>query len=104
MPLAQRAKQFAPFDALKGFKEAIQDVNDRMELTERIVLSEDQQNQLDDLVHELRKGDRITITYYHKGRYIKLSGVFIRINDAFMTITVSGKDFSVKDILEIRPE
>ena len=29
MPLSQRAKQFASFDALKGFKEAIQDVNDK---------------------------------------------------------------------------
>ncbi len=101
MPLSQRAKQFAPFDALKGFKEAIQDVNDKTELVDRIIMSEDQLYELDEKVHSLKKGDRITITYFHKGRYIRLSGVFNRIDEIERTLQMTGEEFLLNDIIEI---
>jgi len=101
MPLSQRAKQFAPFDALKGFKEAIQDVNYQTELVDRIILSEDQLDQLDGVARSLNKGERITITYYHKGRYLKLSGIFSRIDDIEKVMVMAGEVFRLDDIIEI---
>jgi len=101
MPLSQRAKQFAPFDALKGFKEAIQDVNYQTELVDRIILSEDQLDKLDEIAHSLNKGERITITYYHKGRYLKLSGVFTKIDEIEKVMVMGGEVFGLGDIIEI---
>lgn len=102
MPLSQRAKQFAPFDALKGFKEAIRDVNDQMELVDRITLSEEQLDKLDEVVHSLIKGERITITYYHKGRYLKLSGVFTKIDEVEKKMMMASESFKLADIIEIQ--
>ena len=90
MPLSQRAKQFAPFDALKGFKEAIQDVNDKAELVDRIIMSEDQLYELDEKVHSLKKG-----------RYIRLSGVYNRIDEIERTLQMTGEEFLLNDIIEI---
>ena len=101
MPLSQRAKQFAPFDALKGFKEAIQDVNYQTELVDRIILSEDQLYELDEVAHSLNKGERITITYYHKGRYLKLSGIFTRIDEIEKVMVMTGEAFNLNDINEV---
>ena len=101
MPLSQRAKQFAPFDALKGFKEAIQDVNYQTELVDRIILSEDQLDKLDEIAHSLNKGERITITYYHKGRYLKLSGIFTRVDEIEKVMVMAGEVFRLDDIIEI---
>ena len=101
MPLSQRAKQFAPFDALKGFKEAIQDVNFQAELVDRVILFEDQLDKLDGVARSLNKGERITITYYHKGRYLKLSGIFSRLDDIEKVMVMAGEVFRLDDIIEI---
>ena len=66
MPLSQRAKQFAPFDALKGFKEAIQDVNFQAELVDRVILFEDQLDKLDG-VATITKEDILSCQGYLAG-------------------------------------
>lgn len=59
---ADRAKLFLPFDALKGFREALAE-------KERIVvpkteLSEDRKEELDRLLHQIKPGDIITVVYF----------------------------------------
>ena len=64
MPIKERAKIFAPFDALKGFREML--------ATEEIIpeskkeLSEDQINELSNTINSLEFGMMIEVTYYLK--------------------------------------
>ena len=101
MPLEQRAKQFAPFDALKGFSDAIRNTEGRRFIEERIKLSEDQLADLDERIHSVKKGDRITITYYCNGHYVSFSGKFEKLDELFRMIQVSGQKLLMDDIIMI---
>ena len=68
MPISQRAKQFAPFAALKGFDEAIMD-------KEKIILpmpdlAEDMTEYLNRTMNQLESGKKIAVTFYSNGEYI----------------------------------
>lgn len=63
-----RAKQFMPFDALKGFREAIREKE--IEIEEKSVLEEDRSNDINNTLENLKVGKRIEITYYEEYHYI----------------------------------
>lgn len=77
MPISHRAKQFAPFAALKGFEDAIKE-------KERIIepqreFSEEMLNELNYTFLKLEKGKKITITYYCDGNYLDYTGTIKKI-------------------------
>lgn len=63
-----RAKQFMPFDALKGFREAIKEKEKQVE--NRISMDEDNINKINKVLSKLKVGLRIKVTYYEEYRYI----------------------------------
>ena len=118
----QRAKIFSPFDALKGFGEAVASKNTLY--TERIELNGRKKKDLDRrlrILKELtcnRKTARenrvnICVTYYIpcedetseffglKGRYITYSGVCWNVDEVYGTILVDREQISFEDILRI---
>ena len=68
MAASRRAKQFAPFDALKGLKEAIAE-KERIPSPRRI-LAEDAQAELNEQLSQLRKGTMVTVVYYCTGELV----------------------------------
>ena len=62
MPPSRRAKQFAPFDALKGLKEAIAAKEKRPE--PRRELTDYMKEQINNTLTKLRKGQQVTVVYY----------------------------------------
>ena len=62
-----RAKQFLPFDALKGFKEALKEKE--IVYVEKIELSEYEQELISEKLKTIIKGDRAYIKYYSNGQY-----------------------------------
>ncbi|MBR6958359.1 MAG: hypothetical protein IKH73_07940 [Erysipelotrichaceae bacterium] len=102
MPLSQRAKQFAPFDALRGFREAISSVNDENSSEERLILSSSQLEELNGVLLSLEKGSHITLKWYHGNRYITISGVFGGFDENLRRISLSGKSLPLDEIDEIR--
>ena len=83
MPVAQRAKQFMPFSALKGLQEALEKKEHL--LVSKPALSEEQYLYLNEQLYLLKKGDLVTIVYYSSGSYVKLTGIVATI-DAFHQI------------------
>ena len=104
MPLSQRAKQFAPFDALKGFNEAIFEVRDRKEEVEKIILSQEQLEDMNRVITSLKKGDRIKIRYYHHGRYIRLSGYYQTVDEIDRVLIFNGQRIRLGDIAEMEKD
>ena len=78
MTRASRAKQFLPFDALSGFKEALKEKEIKKEA--KIELSEDSLQELENKLNELEKGSIIKLTYYKNNRYIETIGIITKID------------------------
>jgi hypothetical protein len=63
-----RAKQFMPFDALKGFREALLEKEKIMD--SKVLLSEEQFNYLNDVILSIDIGSTILVTFYSNNKYI----------------------------------
>lgn len=70
MDIGNRAKQFMPMDALRGFSVAVLTKQREKQLTARINLSEDAIEMLDWQLHQIKPGDTVTITYFQMEKII----------------------------------
>ena len=100
MDRVSRAKQFLPFDALKGFSEALREKE--IEYEERKELSEESLVELNDKFNKNKKGDYIKIKYYKNGRYIEIIGIVTNIDYMKKKIQIN-KDININtcDIVSI---
>ena len=65
MTRQERAKQFMPFDAMKGLQEALRDREEKFSRVERRERGEDALEALSIEITRLERGDKIKILYYH---------------------------------------
>ncbi len=89
MPLAERAAQFSPFAALSGYEEAVAETARPTE--QRRILSEEQEQQLGRLLHELRdeqrSGPAVALRYFEPdarkagGAYREAEGRVRRVDE-----------------------
>ncbi|MCR4704535.1 MAG: YolD-like family protein [Lachnospiraceae bacterium] len=79
MTIEERAKQFMPFAALRGLPEALA-AKERI-IVPKAELSEDMADELDRRMRDLTVGCVATVTYYHEGSYIKVTGMVARIDE-----------------------
>ncbi|SFD09063.1 YolD-like family protein [Butyrivibrio sp. YAB3001] len=100
MPRADRASQFMPFAALKGFEDTLRE-KERIEVPQ-IILTEETLEYLDHQLSILKVGDMVTIVYYDSGCYIKKTGLISRIKTDARYLTVVTTDISFDSIKEIR--
>ena len=73
-----RAKQFLPFDALKGFQEALREKE--IEYEEKRELSEEVLIELNNKFNQIEKESYVEIKYYKNGRYNKIKGIVTKID------------------------
>ncbi len=100
MPKEERAKQFMPFAALRGLDEALA-------AREKIVvpkkeLSEEMLAELDERMHHVEKGSMVTVLYYHRDEYLKITGIVARIDVNAGLLQVVNTKILFEDILEIQ--
>lgn len=102
MPISERAKQFAPFGALKGLPEALS----KMErvVVPKVELSEERAEELNRALLQIEKGDMVTAVYYSEGEYVKMTGKVARINlsDRFLQVVDTKIAFDDLFTLEIK--
>ncbi len=94
-----RAKQFVPFDALKGFREALAE-KERI-LVDKIDLSEEALEELDRKLHNLIPGEMISVVYFHNDEYVKITGIFVKVCESDRTMQVVNTKIPLDDIREI---
>lgn len=97
---AERAKLFLPFDALKGFREALAEKEHI--IVPRIELSEEMAEELDRKLRQLRPGDMITAVYYSNSEYVEQSGLISRIDPDRRILQIVETRIPFDDIVEIR--
>lgn len=70
MSLENRANQFMPMDALRGFSVAVLAAQRERQLVGRITLSEDALELLDRKIHQLEVGESVTVTHFRLEKII----------------------------------
>ncbi len=101
MPASRRAKQFAPFDALKGLKEAIAK-RERIS-TPRRLLTEDAIQEINSMLSSLKKGNLVTVVYYceHAQEYCQLTGPVVKVDSYWNLLQVGHISIDFYEITEI---
>ena len=94
-----RAKQFVPFDALKGFREALAE-KERI-LVPKIALSEEMMEELDRTLHNLIPGEMVSVVYFHNDEYVKITGIFVKVCESSRIMQVVNTKIPLDDIREI---
>ena len=101
MARSRRAKQFQPFDALRGLKEAIA-AKEKIPTPKRH-LSEDSIAEIDKILNSLRKGQLVTVVYYgvYEQDYLQLTGPVMKVDPYWNNLQIGNTtiDFSEIDSL-----
>ncbi len=100
MDRSNRAKQFMPFDALKGFREALRE-KEKIVVDKR-ELSEEQKEELDYKLRQIHKMDMITVEYFQEGEYVQTTGVVTRIDENSRVLKIVNKKIDFDDISDLR--
>ena len=86
-----------PFDALKGFKEAIKE-KERI-VVEKKEMTEDLYEELNLEFKKIKKGSIVKVIYYSKDEYIEYTGMVSEVNESARYIKVVKEKISLDDIL-----
>lgn len=97
-----RAQIFQSFDSLKGFKEMIQECE--VEIVSPRILSQDDYEILNKRVHEIQKGKLVTIEYYDRINYKRITGVVSKINLDTQMLQIVKTKINLKQISYIQLE
>lgn len=102
MKISDRAKIFAPYDALKGFKEMLKE--QELPKEEKKVLSEEQLLELNNILLTLEKGIVISVKHYNhiESKYEITEGVFVKYDQVYKCIYIVKTKISFDNILEIK--
>ena len=97
-----RGQIFQSFDSLKGFKEMIQKCE--VEIVSPRILSQDDYEILDERVHQIQKGMMVTIEYYDRINYKRITGVVSKINLDTQILQIVKTKINLKQISYIQLE
>lgn len=102
MDRANRAKQFMPFDALKGLRAALAE-KERM-IVEKKELSEEQKEELDRKLKRIEKHDIITVEYFDNGEYIRVTGMVSELDLSGRILKIVNQKISFDIISDLQGE
>lgn len=104
MPMnrADRAKQFAPFDALRGLREALAKQEEAHERQEKRELSEEEQASIEQALVELTRGDDVEALCFEDGKYIKVVGTVVRVDTNFRYLQIGEGRIAFSNLCGLR--
>ena len=99
MKRSERAKQFLPFDSLKGFYDLVR-IEEKI-ITPRRILTEDELAILSFKFNQLEIGKMVMIEHYVTDGYVKTEGLIAKIDEVYKTITIVQTVIHFEDIVDI---
>lgn len=99
MSREERAKQFLPFAALKGYPAALR----RKEkiVMPKVEFSEDYQERLDGKLRQIRVQDVVTAVYFREGEYLKVTGMVSRIDRTARVLKIVNTKIPFDDLYDV---
>ena len=97
--MSDRAGQFMPFAALRGFYDLIRE-------RERIVvpkheIAEDKAAELSEKMKLVERGMMVKVLYYSDGEYVSVEGIVSKIDLDFRKLIVVKTEISLDDIWDV---
>lgn len=102
MSREDRAKQFMPFAALKGYLEALR--KKEKIVVPRTEVSEEYAEVLDRKLRKVKKNDIITVIYFCNQEYLKKTGMVSRIDETARVLKIVNTKIGFDDIYDIIQE
>ena len=99
MSREDRAKQFMPFAALKGYPEALR--KKEKIVVPKTEVSEEYAEVLDRKLRKVKKNDIITVIYFCNQEYLKMTGMVSRIDKLARVLKVVNTKIGFDDIYDI---
>ena len=98
MTRLERAKQFLPFNSLKGFYDLI--LEQEKIVTARKTLSSDEMERLSRIISNLSVGMLAKIQYYLVDGYVEKIGQITKIDPVYKTLNVVDETIPINDIID----
>ena len=99
MSREDRAKQFMPFAALKGYPEALR--KKEKIVVSKVEFSEEYAEILDRKLRQVKKNDIITVIYFYNNEYLKKTGMVSRIDETARVLKIVNTKILFDDIYDI---
>ncbi len=99
MSKEERAKQFMPFAALRGYDSMVKG-GDKV-VCEKRELSDEEQSALSVTVQKIKKGDIVRVKFYNEDGYLEIKGAVTGIDLVFKNVTVIKEKINFADISEL---
>lgn len=94
-----RAKQFMPFAALKGYPEALR--KKEKIIVPKIEMSPEYQEELNRKLLRVEKNKIVAVIYFEKGEYLKVTGMVSRLDETARLIKIVNTKISFDDLYDI---
>ena len=99
MSREERAKQFMPFAALKGYPEALR--KKEKIIVPKAEVSEEYAEELNRKLQMVKKNNMVTIIYFHEGEYLKKTGMVSRVDETARVLKIVNVKILFDDIYDI---
>lgn len=99
MPREERAKQFMPFAALKGYPDALRK-KERVTVP-KMQLTEDYAEELDRKLQQLQVGDMVTAVYFCRGEYLRVTGMVSSLGRDSRLLRIVNTKIPLEDLYDI---
>ena len=98
----ERAKQFAPFDALRGLREALAKKEREHARQERGEVSEETAAGIEATLIKLKKGDRVRALIFDDGYYVTVEGQVTNFDVTYRYIKVEDGKIPFSDLYDLK--
>ena len=97
----ERAKLFAPFDAMKGLKEALRDREERHARVARHEISEEQAEENSRVILKLERGMTVEVYCHHAFHDVIIRGAVTELDLARKMLSLDGENILFDDIYTV---
>ena len=101
MTQRERAKQFMPFDAMKGLKEALREREERHLREEKRELSEEAAERLSAQINRVTKGALVKVQYYKAFHEMTLQGKVTNIDFVYRYLVIGEERIYFDDLYKL---
>ena len=102
MTRGDRAKQFMPFDAMKGLQEALRDREERHLRTQKRDISEEAQERNSYVISQIIRPTKVEIECYYNFHDVTLTGTVTRVYISGKYLLLNDERIYFDDIYSIR--
>lgn len=99
MSRQERAKQFMPFAALKGYEDALR--KKEKVTVPKAQLCPERQEELDRILRQIQRNDIVTAVYFQEGEYVRLTGMVSRIDGTARILKIVDTKIDFEDLYEV---